>query len=140
MASTISAATASGGPLPGIALEPVRGDFGQEHAAGLEAEFLGQGHAQAAENADLGLTPEGLGIYEQAVHIEHGGPEWDLGARRPTVMLRRHGDKVPTMEAEPEWEGHLVKVRHRVNVGGLAAVSTGRGPTSGPMAHPQGGN
>ena len=60
---------------PRRALEPVARDLAHVHALGLPARRGFDRDAEAAQHLHLGPVPEGLGVDEQAVHVEDGRRE-----------------------------------------------------------------
>ena len=68
----MTATSAGVGPRPRVQPVPVLGDLVHEHALGRAAALDGEGDAEPAEDLDLGLVPEDLGVDEQPVHVEDG--------------------------------------------------------------------
>jgi len=75
---------------PRVAVVPVGDRLVHEHALGLAARLDAEGHPEVAEHLDLGLVPEGLGVDEEAVHVEDGRAEAGTARRhrRPRCPLR----------------------------------------------------
>ena len=67
---------------PRVEAVPVGGDLLDEHPLGRATAFDGQRDAQGAEDLDLGLVPEHLGVNEEPIHVEDGGLEGLGGAGR----------------------------------------------------------
>ena len=84
--STTDTATSSGvgvAPGHGCSAYQCRGDLVHEHALGRAAAVDGEGNAETAQDLDLGLVPEDLGIDEEPVHVEDGrGEPRRTGVRR----------------------------------------------------------
>ena len=75
------------GARPRVQPVPVRGDLVHEHALGRAAALDGQRDAETAEDLDLGLVPEDLGVDEQPVHVEDGrGEPRRNGVRRSQAV------------------------------------------------------